>query len=214
MRELPILFQTDMVQANLAGRKTMTRRLLKSMSKKFKAECWEIRQVDGKFYEAIIGAEQHFPSEIKCPYGKVGNVLWVRESFCMPDDEYFYKADGMEKSEHYLWDGKWKPSIYMPKEAARIWLKVLSVKAERAQDISEADAVREGVEFLFTEHVSGYKYYLGNPAQINLLDSAKDSFRSLWISINGQESWDANPWVWAIEYKILSTTGKPANLCE
>ncbi|GAA4328419.1 hypothetical protein [Flaviaesturariibacter amylovorans] len=96
-------------------------------------------------------------------------------------------------------------SLFMPKEAARIWLEVTDVRVERLQDISEADAEAEGIELV--EHNCFRNYNAADPYQY--LEDPTGSFRSLWQSINGPESWDANPWVWRISFKVLSTTGKP-----
>jgi hypothetical protein len=157
---------------------------------------------------------------LTCPYGKSGDVLWVREAFRYsntPNPEvlnYEYK-DGTkgvcvpDGEEYKISDyDKLRPSIHMPKEAARIWLKVISVKVERAQDISEEDAVREGI-MQCTKDGNLYKYGLESWKWQDWHKTAKEAFRHLWVSINGQESWDSNPWVWVIEYEILSTTGKP-----
>jgi hypothetical protein len=96
----------------------------------------------------------------------------------------------------------WKPSIFMPKAACRIFLEITDVKVERLQDISEEDAINEGVELLPNNR---YKYYLSEYFDcIN----AVHSFQTLWKSINGAESWEANPFVWAIEFKQIT---KPEN---
>jgi len=172
----------------------------------------------------------------KCQYGQRGDILWVRESFVngmlMDKDGYFkldeqgnyinevfYKASD---SSMKWYDGKsdfpsdkipWKPSIHMPKEACRIWLQVESIKCERLHDISEEDARKEGV---FNYEDGTFKNYFkqkGLRAEYGVeCLLAKGSFESLWHSINGAESWDVNPWVWVASFKVLSITGKPANL--
>ena len=122
--------------------------------------------------------------------------------------------------------GKTIPSIHMPKTAARIWLEITGVRVERAQDISEEDAVAEGVLSLpesFTEkHFPEYSDKLKEWGESNggqfpttrppLGPSPAEKFKQLWCEIHGRESWDANPWVWCLEFKVLSTTGKPENL--
>lgn len=210
MRELPILFQTEMVQAILAGRKTMTRRLLKN-DKEVKNALFGYTAFTPDRHISVRGLHkngEYGESFVKCPYGKAGDVLWVREAFNRffegGPENYVYKATWKAQNG----DMKWKPSIHMPKEAARIWLKVVSVKGERAQDISEEDALREGI-MQCTKDGNLYKYGLELWRWQDWHKTAKEAFKHLWVLINGQESWDANPWVWVIEYEILSTTGKP-----
>lgn len=197
MKEHPILFSTDMVKANLADRKTMTRRIMKPQPNIDK-------QTGDCLYVSVRGDEEVFPLEdwkmVELAYYKykVGDLLWVRESWRYaggftekPDievldvDDIVYKADEE-------WNGPWKPSIFMFKQFARIWLEITNIKIERVQDISWDDAVKEGCP--------GYR-----PTQ----DEPTDQFKRLWESINGKESWDANPFVYCIEYKIISKTGKP-----
>lgn len=167
-------------------------------------------------------------SGIKCPYGVPDDLIWVRETWGVgsrPDpfvgsvDGFEYKADEMfideveslpiypcEAFDFGNYDKKgWRPSIHMPKIAARIWLQVTSVKVERLQDITEEDAQAEGVEKL-GEGAFPWKHYASNTARCA---DAKTSFDSLWREINGDESWEANHWVWCVSFKVLSTTGHP-----
>lgn len=185
-KERPILFQTEMVKAILEGRKTMTRRIIKPQPN----DNWETEEG-----ESILKY---------CPYGEIGDVLWVRETFSINNlfangIKYTYKAD-LSEDVNLL---KWKPSIFMPKEACRIWLQIADIKTERLQDISEEDAIKEGVEKLIKfGQPAGYKDYLNVP-EIGFT-TAKESFRTLWISINGEESWNQNPWVWCVSFKRLA----------
>jgi hypothetical protein len=167
MKHRPILFSTDMVQAILEGRKTQTRRVVKPQSNAnvidFGHE-WE----RGEFFA-------------RCPYGQPGDVLWVRETWAPLGDypkcnyTFMYKAD---VEQNY---SKWKPSIHMPREAARLFLRIKSVRVERLQEITCQDVFAEGLE------------------------SGHDSkFITLWESINGHESWEANPWVWVVEFERIS----------
>lgn len=167
-----------------------------------------------------------------CPYGQPGDVLWVRESFisgCEMEDGYFkhdehgntitktwYKADG-DLNQWYTGDSDfpvenipWKPSIHMPKSACRIFLEVASVRVERLQDISIDDAVKEGIEPITHPPYNDvkkwgwrFKDYIGNSVCLPVA-----SFQTLWQSINGPASWDANPWVWVVEFKRID---KPEN---
>lgn len=160
---------------------------------------------------------------VKCPYGQPGDLLYVRETWFPaainadsvlvgyhekdPDITIEITTDMVEYYWKQLHKGRMIPSIHMPKEAARIWLQVTDVRVERLQDISEDDAQAEGVEAHQTE--LGPSYYDYESGYCNGLFDAKDSFRTLWKSINGVDSWESNPWVWAINFKVLSTTGKP-----
>jgi len=166
-----------------------------------------------------------------CPYGMPGDQFWVKETFyayghwttitdtgkskrtfhdLTTDNNYWHQfaADWKPKKQAKFGELRWhkRPAIYMPKSIARIWLEITDVKVERVQDITEGGAFYEGVE-LFVE-----KIQQENPNVQFCKASYVRSFKTLWQSINGPESWDANPWVWVISFKVLSTTGKPANL--
>lgn len=149
---------------------------------------------------------------VKYPYGQPGDLLWVRESFYELihikhglSEKYYYKAD----LECQGWKFKYKPSIHMPKDAARIWLMVEEIRVERVQDISDEDARSEGL--------NDPKFNLESEFVSNAINNGKTLcsgdylfvWKSLWISINGEASWDANPWVWVVKYRVLSTSGKP-----
>lgn len=191
MKEHPILFSTPMVQAILEGRKTQTRRVVK-MKKQITDPAFGYTAFTPKNHISVRGIHangQYGESFFKCPYGQPGDLLYVRETFTpYRTDKYLYKAD-----EILLINGAWKPSIHMPKAAARIWLEVEEVKVEWLQDISEEDAKEEGVTpDLATDHPKGVYY---------------TAFSDLWTKINGNGSWISNPWVWVIKFKVLSTTG-------
>lgn len=198
----PILFSTPMVQAILDGRKTMTRRVLKTPHD-FDV-FWKMEH-----NIAIFNEEDSPLNVIVRPKYKVGDVLYVRETFGVLHYEgvdttptYFYKADGGEIAQI---KGIWKPSLFMPKEAARIFLKVTAVKAERLQDISEEDAIAEGIQpvqdFDSGNGLSGRQMYENYLPKGYTEVLPIDSFQSLWQSINGPESWDENPWVWAYTFE-------------
>jgi hypothetical protein len=167
-------------------------------------------------------------TSIPCRYGRKGSWLWVRETWRWLDcylgaGYYVFKADFKERNEGWERDTKegieriewWKPSIHMPKEAARIWLQVESVRVERLQDISDADALAEGIEWKikFPDEYPELKYYrdyeFKDRFAAGIGFKPRHSFFTLWRSINGRESFVSNPWVWVISYKVLSTTGKP-----
>jgi hypothetical protein len=186
----PILFSTPMVQAILDGRKTQTRRVMNPQPTHFDVK----KIVD---WNDVI-----YPM----PKYKVGDILWVRENWQSVNGisangeqiKYAYKADGGGWGEYEI--TKWKPSIFMPKEAARIFLRVMGIRAERLQDISEEDAVAEGILEIEPEFLpNGWKDYMVN-TEIPFI-SPKMSFASLWKSINGEQSWEDNPYVWVIPFE-------------
>lgn len=211
MKERPILFSTFMVQAILEGRKTQTRRVIKP-------------QPDNEPYFAgklnMWYAENKPKGLSDCPYGQPGDLLWVREKTIRNNNSntYWPVADGYIKTADYE---KTIPSIHMPKAAARIWLKVKDVRVERLQDISENDIIAEGVRIpvngpnnvvfvlgeensaisFLPERKEGEKY-----TQFQLL---KAFWAELWCKVNGRKSWDANPWVWVVEFEVVSRCGKP-----
>lgn len=194
----PILFNTEMVRAILDGRKTCTRRICKDANEHTVPDM-DFYNADRRTYAVHNFAdkehmEQLSTAERTCPICP-GDILYVRETWC--DDrqftrdstpgQYFYKASENGKF-------KWKPSIHMPKEAARIWLKVTNVRVERLQEINGDDALAEGVD----------KYIHAN-GTLNE-DQTITSFIGIWNSTIkksdlAQCGWDANPYVWVIEFK-------------
>jgi hypothetical protein len=220
IKERPILFSAPMVRAILEGRKTVTRRalnerVLKSIGYGVQlGECHELPS-EGPLHPNSIGYYNDF-----CPYGQPGERLWVRETWMDlrgtgvehrldpdgPLQRYAYRADsppGSHSDEARKDFGlKWKPSIHMPRAACRILLEITDVRIERLQDISEEQALAEGVrpypdhaEFGEWYHVEGVETYSAEPSK---------SFELLWSSINGTESWNANPWVWVVELKQVT----------
>ncbi len=187
MTERPILFNAPMVRAVLEGRKTQTRRVVKPQPR----DAQRIEECAGGGW--MVDREQ-----INFPYAP-GMRLWVRESFSGPhrvdhlppslwpvNPPLWYWADGNPSS------GDWtrpRPSIHMPRWASRILLEVTAVRVERLQDISEADAMAEGVGW------SDYQDQHGERME------PREAFAALWEQINGPGSWDANPWVWVVEFR-------------
>ena len=216
-KEKPILFSTSMVRAILDGRKTQTRRTIKPQPKEGK----HIAVTTGEKVdeEKQFGVMYHRKDTLvdfhKCPYGNPGDFLWVRESFYRafadtPNNyEVAYKADyGPDPS--FSTKTGWKPSIHMPKPVARIWLRIKKVLIEKAQSISPRDCIEEGIEpagayIANTDSYSLYRNYITGGAT----SEPTESFKTLWIEINGAESWKSKPWVWVVEFEILSTNGKP-----
>lgn len=180
----PILFNTEMVRAILDGRKTVTRRLVKFLSRK--NPNWTGYVKDG----LMLYNGRNEPCIKKAPY-QPGDILYVRESYSELSFGYVYKADG-ENIDHLGNVIKWRPSIHMPKEAARIWLKVTDVRVERLQDIDGKWCVKEGIGEEPLKHVGE--------------DFVKGMFHDLWDSTIKKSDldrygWDANPWVWVIEFE-------------
>ena len=215
MKFIPILFSTAMVQAILEGRKTQTRREVRPQPSADTFAFSFGKVLDGSERRVLCMHKQNLVKDklpivdsMQLPYGEPGDVLWVRESFCEGlKDQYYYKA----QIEAEGWDFKWKPSIHMPKSACRIFLEVVSVRVERLRDISQADAIAEGIvtKTEVTGLVMGQKNdypksFVGHKSWV----LPKESFKGLWKSINGQESWDSNPWVWVVEFKRIE---KPEN---
>lgn len=181
-----ILFNTEMVRAILDGRKTCTRRLVRFLPGENPQWTGYIR--DG----LMLYNGRNEPCITKAPY-QPGDILYVRETWCgLPVNEaghmrghtiYYYKADGDLRPEG--WRGAWRPSIHMPKEAARIWLKVTDVRVERLQDMTDDDAEAEGC-FDYTSTALGFFYIWDSTIKKSDLD---------------RYGWDANPWVWVIEFE-------------
>jgi hypothetical protein len=234
IKERPILFSTEMVRAILDGRKTMTRRIV-SAKNSFFGGLYGLKFSDLDFNSAKVDhlfAPVYLKVDLPAmetrhrifPKYDVGDILWVRESayFHKQEGRWYYKAtDPLTDSIEYGY--RWKPSIHVPKIASRIYLEITNIKAERVQDISPGDACDEGVNywnvdadaFEAGELQADFQNYTWkdnrNYADYHFPTFANciDSFRTLWQSINGEESWNKNPWVWVIEFKILSTTGRP-----
>lgn len=219
--ERPILYQTEMIQANLTDLKTQTRREMNPQPIKleslwtFKSTAWS---ADKGPIRPIYGHSLYN----NCPYGKPGDLLYARETWhsvhdCKTDEflKYGYKADWSDGiTSHPKNKGIWNPSIHMPKAASRIWSMVEDVRIERLHDISKEDAIAEGigrwVETRMKSQPTRYKVYTDEDPEALYTSDPIDSYRTLWISINGQKSWDANPWSWVVKYRILSKIGRPS----
>ncbi|WP_321895963.1 hypothetical protein [Paraburkholderia heleia] len=211
MRELPILFSGAMVKAILDGRKTQTRRVLKPQPPTETRDVITFHHPDPRtHFWAFDGAsllDWAYPS----PYGEIGDRLYVRETWQHSnhpfgpydaDCDIFYRADylddplgpDLERSA----DGirrAWHPSIHMPRAASRITLEVTGVRVERLKDISETDAIAEGVD----RDGDGWESYSGG----SCVAYAVTSYASLWDNLNAARGfgWDANPWVWVVGFQ-------------
>jgi len=246
MKERPILFSKPMVNAILEGRKTQTRRVLKVKGRDaVKISAWRFvhilwgaaanvlsckKPVDTSYAGFHMSDDSPYPAYFKCPYGQVGDRLWVRETW-KPDENgntccITYAADEQKidientseaadrwlsvrkPNEQYprMDPAKWRPSIHMPRWASRINLEITNVRVERLNDISEQDAAAEGIVIdIFNQGEPpkhGHFDCLRKyvPA-FGEFDPARYKFFRLWESINGTGSWNQNPWVWVIEFK-------------
>ena len=191
----PIIFSTPMVQAILDGKKTQTRRVIKIDDT---PENWKI-SIAGT---SIVRAE---PYDVKLPRYAAGDILWVRETWSIhecvkcqagiPALGGECKCEYVYRTNYGATDFRWKPSIHMPKEAARIFLKVTDVRVERLQDITEEDAIAEGMSKTLVDGV--------------VFISAKGNFHVFWDSLNIKRGygWDTNPWVWVIEFERINKEG-------
>ncbi|WP_407829349.1 hypothetical protein [Shewanella algae] len=221
MKERPIIFNADMVRAILDGRKTQTRRIMKPQPKPTPDDYYGKKghQWPSKKHQSMLHVEGELQNGYgnwnglasdACPFGAVGEHLWVRETFAVvprtayahsdgvtqikspidKDNASIYKADWC-RSEGGI---RWKPSIHMPRWASRIILQITNIRVERLQEINEQDASAEGCDYPEVEGM-GWKF------------KPSFNFKFLWKKIYGQESLDANPWVWVIEFKVLTTNG-------
>lgn len=216
-KERPILMSTPMVQSTLAHLKIMTRRTKGLERFNEEPDKWYFSHDRGDGYYCFknpnyeAGGNVINPIVVKCPYGQVGDILWVRETW-MPligsiHGDYGFKADLKEPHKSL----KWKPSIFMPRKACRLYLEITDLRVEQLQQITENDAIAEGVEKLPDEmfhpdHKPGqpkYKVYHRPKSQVGL--TARQSFFSLWESINEFKSWkeEGKKFVWVISFKII-----------
>ena len=215
----PILFNTDMVLAILDGRKTVTRRVIKFPPNKFTGEipkADEITVYEKTLYHESVGfhIEPFYGMDVKKPYERL-DYLYVRETWkqatidpagggCALQDIYLYKADEPIDTTGMLVEPRWHPSIHMPKEAARIFLRVTDVRVERLNDMDYMDAIYEGIEPILGEE--GYPEY--NP-MIDFID--------LWDSTikpvnHDKYGWDANPWVFVVEFEKINLSEVKENV--
>lgn len=175
--ERPILFSGLMVRAILRGRKTQTRRVVKRQPDRhlFHLEC--LASGEWRDEEISLG---------KCPYGQPGDRLWVRETFAnLGDYGISYRADSD------AFGDTWTPSIFMPRSLSRITLEISAVRVERIDSITDSDAVAEGIALRGTTRFCG---------------EARIEFKNLWDLINAKRGfgWNANPWVWVIEFRRVA----------
>lgn len=196
-KEIGMLFSGPMVRAILDRRKTQTRRIINPQP----------RVVLAQYGDGSIETNQifrHGDQRLRCQV-RPGDRIYVRETWGILEDKhhhYCYFVDPQGRSRQQLVGNRWRPSIHMPKAAARIWLEVTDVRTERLQDISEKDAIAEGID-MESEFASLCIDLETAPYSNDLVrnSAAITVFKKLWESTCG--SWDANPWVWAISFKRI-----------
>lgn len=203
VKERPILFSGAMVRAILDKRKTQTRRAIKLPP--WSTQDWDDFETDGES-AAIIASSTGCFAEILSPYGKVGDRLWVRETWLTHQELYFYRATDLGELPDSLLQfsnpPKWKPSIFMPRAASRITLEITGVSIEKLQDITEEDAIAEGIDE-FSYEKAGLNYEINGRCTRDPIQA----FEFLWDSINGKTMpWKSDPWVRAIEFKQVEVS--------
>jgi hypothetical protein len=225
MKTRPILMSAPMVRAILARSKTQTRRVVKPqpyIDEQGNA-CWNGSNFGqdsrGPHIQALASpVPSSKTGRVRCPYGQPGDRLWVRETwycddyrvqrgpYLKPDDmdlddarqdgTLIYRASSGDRP-YEAEQPVWKPAIHMPRWASRITLELTGVRVERLQDISEADALAEGISKRGAAcHIEGECTYAA--------PTAVEVYRQLWESINGAGSWDVNPWVWCVDFRRVT----------
>ena len=204
MAEHPIIFSTEMVRAILDGRKTQTRRIIKEIPAYYvlgnRPKSYEEHEYAFLDMADPIGT---YPTYTKCPYGQVGDTLWVREALYCDEKGHFgrYKADnkpvGGELPLVWCWKTKHLSGRFMPKIQARIFLEITNIRVERVQDITLEDVIAEGIK-----DVNKCVYNDDNVFKCDHHDTV-NKFKKLWDSLNAKRGygWDKNPFVWCIEFK-------------
>lgn len=214
MKERPILFNGEMVRAVLAGRKTQTRRVCKQQPHPwarhyFERGCspldWAPAICDDDTWDLFSGAaESQEPHFGRCPYGKPGERLWVREAFQLPatkDELSPSECEGCSVvfvaagTSAQGW-GRQRPSIHMPRWASRVLLRVTDVRVQRIQDITASNVRAEGIGDASIAHWEQWLHHDDAPGH---------AFSILWDKINAKRghSWEKNPWVWAVTFEVM-----------
>lgn len=205
MAEKGILMSTPMVEGTLDDRKTETRRLVKGISEEVTDHQFGYTaftppgHISMRGYFTVDGERRFGEKFIKSPYGVVGDILYVRETW-----EEYHGGINYKAGRYGLLGDCWKPSLFLKKKDSRIWLKITSLGIERLHKITEEGAIAEGI---IDARPFGFRYDL-----ICQYETGVEAYKGLWNQINGKDSWEINPFVWVIKYKVLSKTGRPSDL--
>jgi hypothetical protein len=221
----PILISTPLVRPTIDGFKTVTRRLRGLEVVNENPGDWHFAWADalgGSGLDdkgrriALFTQDDVNWTPISCPYGKAGDQLWVRETVVPLTNGYGYKADGLIRcgkipgtNRYYVPRMRWTPSIHMPRDASRITLELLDISLERAHDITEADAKMEGVDRGILRdgpNTEKGQFHLEMTCKGGPIGNYRDGFIFTWMTLNGRESWDKNPWIWRLFFKLLKCT--------
>lgn len=206
-RVLPILFNTDMVQAILEGRKTVTRRCVK-LTRKDSIGFYVLFMEKDDAFVGVTEVDENDNESYQTPPYQKGDTLYVRETWCNvsregAEPEYYYYADTRLCEDYESAEWKWRPSIHMPKEAARIWLEVTDVRVERLQDMTDKQAEAEGIHW--DECPAGYTWKPRTDIH-NCYTNPVAAMAALWNRTLTKDQkdrfgWADNPWVWVIEFE-------------
>lgn len=219
IKEIPLMYTTEMVQAQLDDRKSETRRMRGLGKINLRPGYWTFKGFTGDNRAVFetnspAGSTKGF---VNYPYGKVGDLLWTREAWqwegdthyndAMSGDHWWYKADLGRV--YQQGPAAWKPSIHMPKKAARIWAIQTSRDCQLLQSISDKSAIAEGImshKYIDNWQRPSVQYwdYMGNC----WLDCPRESYRTLLHKIHKRDIWLDNPWVWVVRNRVVSKTGR------
>lgn len=222
MTERPIIMSGDSVRSIIAGTKSMTRRAIKPQPPEWVTSCMAAGLEEPPSWYDFLTGDRNELHRVKCPHGTIGDELYCKETwFCEGWDEpgqgLHYRASGNAADEAWFKEmgWKWKPSIHMPKKAARLWLRITDVRVERVQDISEADAIAEGVSIPVDSdgnmliQITG-EYLPVNYTEKKYTESSESEiirahFAALWDSLNAKRGypWSMSPWVFALSFERI-----------
>jgi hypothetical protein len=211
-KERPILFSAPMIRAILGGKKTQTRRVVKQLCGCPDFYCYKPEDQYPYYFRRKDAVWDSFKTledlaRNYCPYGATGNRLWVRETWLSYLDMHFYRATDLDLLPDPLLQfespAKWHPSIHMPRNVSRINLLVTRIRVKRLQDLTEADAISEGIHKISNAFFSG-KTNKAKDAPV-CFPSAVESFQDLWDSINLKRGcgWETNPYVWVVNFERI-----------
>jgi len=203
MKARPILFSGEMVRALLAGQKTQTRRIVKPQPEEYYVAGHGVGRSGypsewSKDFWENCRTEYEWRTKAVCKYGRIGDLLWVREAFRYDDfnpSQVIYRADvpcDIVKDTKGIIN--YKPSIHMPRKCSRLTLKITNIRVERVQYITEQDAIAEGIK--------------------ELQGGATIEYRLLWEKINGKGSWEQNPWVWCLSFQVIKKNVDERDNCK